>query len=102
MLILARRAGEAVLLGPDVRITVLEIDGRTVRFGIEAPGSVMILRAELADRLASENRNSVASVEAVERLGLAPAAGQHVAAAPGQPAGRSRRRKAASDGTTNR
>ena len=97
MLILARRAGEAVLLGPDVRISVLEIDGRTVRLGIEAPGSVTILRAELADRLATENRNSVASAEGMQLLGLAPAV-----PVPGQPEGRSRRRNSASDGMQKR
>lgn len=58
MLILARKAGEAVLLDGDVRITVLATDGRTVRLGIEAPADIRILRAEIVDSIAEETRRA--------------------------------------------
>lgn len=50
MLILTRRPSETIYIGEDVTITVLGIVGNQVRFGIEAPKSVVILRAELRER----------------------------------------------------
>lgn len=49
-LILSRRAGEAILVGDDIEITVLEIDGSQVRISIQAPKDVRIVRAELKKR----------------------------------------------------
>jgi carbon storage regulator len=47
MLILRRRAGESILIGPDVEIEFLEINSQTVKVGIKAPRDVAILRSEL-------------------------------------------------------
>ncbi len=44
MLILTRRAEEAIHIGPDITITVLQIGTRQVSIGIDAPRSVKILR----------------------------------------------------------
>ena len=48
MLILARKVGEQVRIGADITVTVTEVDGRTVRLGIDAPKSVPIYRPELS------------------------------------------------------
>ncbi len=55
MLVLSRKPGEKICLGSDIVVTVLEIKGRQVRLGIEAPERVNIVRAELppADALTS-------------------------------------------------
>ncbi len=58
MLVLTRRINEAILLGEDVRITVLEIEGERVRLGIEAPHSLKILRAELLAEVRAFNREA--------------------------------------------
>ncbi|MGD8362130.1 MAG: carbon storage regulator [Gemmatimonadota bacterium] len=50
MLILTRRAGEAILIDGGVRIVVLGTDGGGVRLGIEAPQSVGIVREEVLSR----------------------------------------------------
>jgi carbon storage regulator len=52
MLILNRRAGEAIVIGPDVVVTVEEIDRRQgrVRLGVRAPRSVPVDRAEVRAR----------------------------------------------------
>jgi len=50
MLVLARKEDEAVLVGDDVVVTVLEISGNQVRLGIEAPQSVSIDREEVRER----------------------------------------------------
>lgn len=47
MLILRRRAGEALLIGDDVEIEILETGAWGVKVGIRAPKSVSILRKEL-------------------------------------------------------
>jgi len=47
MLVLTRKAGEKILIGEDIVVTVLEVLGQRVRIGIEAPAEVTILREEL-------------------------------------------------------
>ena len=47
MLILQRKAGESLLIGDGIEITVLSVDSGRVRLAIEAPKSVPILRSEL-------------------------------------------------------
>jgi carbon storage regulator len=47
MLVLSRKRDDVILIGDDVRITVVKIDRNSVRLGIEAPGSTSILRQEL-------------------------------------------------------
>ena len=47
MLVLTRRQGESIKIGEDIRITVLQLLGRKVRIGIDAPDDVKIVRNEL-------------------------------------------------------
>lgn len=47
MLVLSRRVGEAVCVGPGVTVRVMETKGGRVRLAIDAPSDVRILRAEL-------------------------------------------------------
>ena len=47
MLVIRRRAGEKLLIGPDVEIEVLEIGGGQVKLGVNAPRQVLILRQEV-------------------------------------------------------
>jgi len=56
MLVLTRRRGEGVTIGPDVRIVVLGIKGGQVRLGIEAPPAVQVHRDEVHARIQDENR----------------------------------------------
>lgn len=49
MLVLSRKALQSVVIGQDVKITVVRVEGNQVRIGIEAPGDVRILRGELVD-----------------------------------------------------
>lgn len=48
MLVLSRKPGEKVVIGEGITVTVLEIVGRRVRIGVEAPDDVRVLRGELA------------------------------------------------------
>lgn len=49
MLVLSRKAGERILVGTDVVITVVRIGPNTVRLGIDAPSDQNIVREELVD-----------------------------------------------------
>jgi carbon storage regulator len=51
MLVLARKQNEAIRVGDEVRITVVEIRSGRVRLGIEAPRHVRIRRDEIASVL---------------------------------------------------
>ncbi|MFN8535285.1 MAG: carbon storage regulator CsrA [Dehalococcoidia bacterium] len=55
MLVLTRKAGESIVIGGDVELTVLEIDGDHIRLGIQAPRTVPIYRAELWAEIQREN-----------------------------------------------
>ena len=55
MLILQRKASEAVLIGGDIRVVVLRTDNGGTRLGIEAPDHVTILREEILEQVAAEN-----------------------------------------------
>ncbi len=46
MLVVTRKIGEALLIGNDVRVTIVQIRGKQVRLGIEAPPDLLILREE--------------------------------------------------------
>ena len=47
MLVLSRKPGERILVGDDVRITVIRIGPNSVRIGIDAPGHLNIVREEI-------------------------------------------------------
>lgn len=50
MLILTRRVGETLVIGDDVQVTVMSINGNQVRIGIIAPKDVIVDREEVAER----------------------------------------------------
>lgn len=58
MLVLSRRENETVLLGHDVQITILGIEGDRVRIGIEAPKSMRIIRQELIVQTKDMNKEA--------------------------------------------
>ena len=47
MLVLSRKKSESIRIGDEIRIKVIDVRGKTVRIGFEAPDHVSILRAEL-------------------------------------------------------
>lgn len=72
MLILSRKPGDAIVIGDGIRIIVLDSDRRGVRLGIEAPADVSILREEIVEAIASENRRANATSESAEWLDILP------------------------------
>jgi len=50
MLVLTRRPTEAILIGDDIKVTVLSVKGDAVRLGIDAPKDIQVDRTELRER----------------------------------------------------
>jgi len=56
VLVLTRKLGESIVIGNNVRVTVLEMQGKQIRLGIEAPTEVPVHRGEVYERIEAENR----------------------------------------------
>lgn len=72
MLILQRREGEKVLIGDDISISVVSVDGNRVRLAISAPREVPIKRGEVRDAEFANQESAAGlsgSVELLELLG---------------------------------
>lgn len=69
MLVLTRKIGEGIVIGDDVRITVLEDREGKIRIGIDAPRDKKIYRQEVYDRICQENKDaSQWDLEKIEAL----------------------------------
>jgi carbon storage regulator len=55
MLVLSRKPGEALRIGEDVEVTVVEVKGDMVRIGIQAPRDIQVWRRELWEAIVAEN-----------------------------------------------
>ncbi len=58
MLVLTRKAGEGIIIGDDIKITVVELKGGGVRIGIDAPREMKVHRQEVFDRIKQENKEA--------------------------------------------
>ena len=56
MLILTRRPHETLVIGNDITITLLGMDGNQARIGINAPKSISVHREEIYLRIQQENK----------------------------------------------
>ena len=61
MLILTRKAGESIVIGGSIRITVLDARGDQVRIGIEAPRNVTVHREEIHQQIQAANQQAAAT-----------------------------------------
>jgi len=58
MLILTRKIGECINIGDDIKVHVVDIRGKQVRLGIEAPAHAPIYRQEVYQKILEENRSA--------------------------------------------
>lgn len=55
MLILTRKLGETIAIGDDIKITFLDIKGKQIRIGVEAPKNVSVHRGEIYQMIQEQN-----------------------------------------------
>ena len=70
MLTLQRRIGESLMIGEEIRVSVVSIEGGRVRLAISAPPEVSILRSELLDAKLANQDSAVEEAAPAELLGL--------------------------------
>ena len=58
MLVLTRKAGEGIIIGDDIKITIVELKGGGVRVGIDAPREMKVHRQEVFDKIKQENQEA--------------------------------------------
>lgn len=58
MLVLTRKSGEALRIGPDIEVRIVQVTGGQVRIAIDAPTHVAIHREEVYERIAANNRQA--------------------------------------------
>jgi carbon storage regulator len=56
MLILTRKVGEAITIGDQIKIMVVEVKGSQIRLGIEAPADCRIYREEIYLKVKEQNQ----------------------------------------------
>lgn len=58
MLVLTRRSGQSIRIGPNVDVRVVRIEGDRVVLGIVAPRHIAVVRAELVEQVSGEVRDA--------------------------------------------
>ena len=58
MLVLTRKVDEAILIGDNIEISILSVEGDRVRIGIDAPRSLRIFRKELLVQTQNINKEA--------------------------------------------
>lgn len=61
MLVLSRKKNQAIMLGDDIELTIIDIQGDQVRIGIKAPKNISICRKELVVEIQDENKKAAES-----------------------------------------
>ncbi|MFX3687985.1 MAG: carbon storage regulator CsrA [Paenibacillus sp.] len=64
MLVLSRKKGESIIIQDQIEVTVLAVEGDTVRIGISAPKHIDIFRQEIYASIQEANRESATPLEA--------------------------------------
>jgi carbon storage regulator len=62
MLVLTRKIGETITIDDHIKITVVQIKGKQVRMGIDAPKETKIYREEVYTAIQEENRAALQSM----------------------------------------
>lgn len=58
MLVLTRKKGQSLMIGQEIEISIVDIQGDQVRLGISAPKAVSIHRKEVFEEIQQENRQA--------------------------------------------
>ncbi|CAM3349320.1 carbon storage regulator CsrA [Paenibacillus lupini] len=70
MLVLSRKIDESIMIGGNIEVVVLGVEGDNVKIGIRAPKDIEILRKELYANIQSSNREAVSSLKSLNDVVL--------------------------------
>jgi len=71
MLVLSRKKDESIVVGNDIEIMVVGVEGDNVKLGIKAPKDISIYRREIYDQIQTANIEAAStSLEVLEDVGL--------------------------------
>lgn len=68
MLVLTRTKGQKIMIGNDIVLTVVEVNGDQVRIGIEAPPEISVYREEIYNSIKEQNEKASQSNLSHEQL----------------------------------
>jgi carbon storage regulator len=68
MLVLTRKKNESIVIGDDVKITIVDVRGDQVKLGITAPKNVSVHREEIYLEIQKENQLAANSAVAIDQL----------------------------------
>ena len=66
MLVLSRKIGQQIMIGQDITIKIVVVQGENVRIAIEAPKEIKIYRGEIYKAIVEENKQAINNVAAVD------------------------------------
>ncbi len=58
MLVLTRKRDESIIIGDEIRVTVVDVRGDQVKLGIDAPRRIPVHREEIYKEIQAENRRA--------------------------------------------
>ncbi|MEC1178888.1 carbon storage regulator CsrA [Metasolibacillus meyeri] len=69
MLVLSRKTGESIMIGDQIEVKVLAVEGDQVKLGIVAPKSVKVYRSEVFEAIQEQNKEALnISTDLLEKL----------------------------------
>ncbi|MBR6013694.1 MAG: carbon storage regulator CsrA [Selenomonadaceae bacterium] len=72
MLVLTRKPRQQIMIGDNIIINVVEVQGENVRIAIEAPREIKIYRGEIYRAIQEENQKAAAQVGNIDLHGMLP------------------------------
>jgi carbon storage regulator len=64
MLVLTRKSNQSIMIGDDIKVSVLSVVGEKVRIGIQAPADVPVFRTEIYLEIQSQQQHGDRKAEA--------------------------------------
>jgi carbon storage regulator len=68
MLVLSRKKGESIVIDDQIKLTIIAVEGETIKIGIDAPKHISIHREEIYLEIQEENKSASTSHFNVEEL----------------------------------
>ncbi len=59
MLVLSRKTNESIMIGDDIEVSIIEITGKSIKLGIEAPKNIVVHRKVVYEAIKDENLQAV-------------------------------------------